>query len=281
MTAKTHVNLGFLASILINVPVLHIPTVAMLLIFNFSPRLLRYVLLALFIMACIVWPGKTWFLQVPLAIIVGSIILDLDYPNSTGSNFIAPTEYVVRILIVAAGVTTVWFGRSEVLLIIGGLFLVVSGALNLKILPMEKIQRILLISAGVGLLIWSKSNILTALGIVYLLMGLLSHRGLTHSPEGVLLIVAGAWFFTKGYGIKELFQPFAIGVIAHYLADMIADHGVYLSYIFKKKVVIPLVKTLSRTDQLVGLAALSMAVIINIAGIGLASGIRLTEYLNK
>lgn len=74
--------------------------------------------------------------------------------------------------------------------------------------------------------------------------------------------------FTKNIGYPELLKPFAMVTVAHYIADLFADHGVYLTYIGKIKVAIPLVRHMSPLDRLIGLAALVGTIILSIGGMG-------------
>lgn len=268
MLARTHVNLGFLAAILVKVPLLPIPTVIVVALFNMAPGILKFLFLPIFITAAVTWPEKAGMFLIPIAVVVGSLILDLDEPNSTLSALIAPTRFVIRVLLVLIGGVIIWQGWAITGAVVTGVILTLTGLLNLNILPIGKLQRVLLIIAGLGLVYWSYSNILTALGMLYILMGVLSHRGLTHSPEGIVICLLGAWWFTKNIGTPELMLPFAVGCIAHYLADALSNHGVYATYLGQLKLSLPIINTSSLLERVGGFVVMIVVMMLLLGGVG-------------
>ncbi len=267
MLAKTHVSIGFLAALLAKVSMNLLPVVGILLVFNLIRGMLRYLILAGAIVLIIIRPTMAASLMAPLAVLAGSLFPDLDEPNSTGAKMVAPTAMLLRMLLVAAGGILLYIARGNTWYMAAGGILLLVGLLNLKIIPMKKLQRLMLIIAGAYLMAWSPNRYILALGVIYLLMGVLSHRGLTHSVEGLTLAIIGAWFLCSKLSHPELVKPFAIGMTAHYLADMITDHGVYLSYLLKIKLNLPLLTTGSRADKLIGLASMATAILICVGGI--------------
>lgn len=268
MLAKSHTNLGFLTALLLKAPLEPGPTAAILTVFNLVPGIFRFVFLAIFLAIGITLPAKAGAFLVPLAVLAGSLFPDLDEPNSAGSLMIAPTQIVLRILLMGIGGVVIWQGWGMKWAMAIGIFLILSGALNLKILPMEKLQRLLLIAAGISLIAWAHNEIITGLGVLYLLMGVLSHRGLTHSPEGILLALAGAWCFTFNIGHPELLKPFIIGYATHYFADALSNHGVYATYLGKVKIGFPLISTSSLVDRIIGFVSLVFVLLLSIGGMG-------------
>ncbi len=275
MLAKSHVNIGFLTTLLLKVPMKAGPTAALVLIFNMVPGIFRFIFLGIFLSIGILFPEKAGAFLIPLAVLVGSIILDMDDPNSTGSIMIAPTRLVLRMLLICIGGVVVWQGWGIYWAIAIGIFLILSGVLNLNFLPMERIQRILLIGAGIALISLGHSKVIIGLGVLYLLMGILAHRGLTHSLEGVAIATAGVWCLTLNIGHPELLKPFVIGYIAHYLADTVTNHGVYATYIGKVKLSMPLVNTSSIVDRSIGMVSMVLVLLICIGGMG-----KFTSLLN-
>lgn len=274
MLAKSHVSIGFLASLLMKVPLQPGPTAAILVAFNLVPGLLRFILLAVLLALAIALPEKAGPFLIPFAVLVGSIIADLDDPNSTASLILAPTGLVIRLSLVAVGGVIIWQGWGITWVMVLGCALILTGLLNLKILPMKKIQRAMLILAGIALIAWAYSKLTIALGVIYLLMGVLSHRGLTHSLEGVALAIVGAWCFSLNAGHPELLKPFMIGYVSHYLADAVSN-GVYLTYIGKVRIGVSLIKTSSLIDRGIGLMAMTASLLICIGGMG-----KFTSLLN-
>lgn len=267
MLAKTHVNLGFLASILVKVPLLPVPTAVVVVLFNLAPGILKFLFLPIFIVAVVTWPEKAGMFLVPIAVVVGSLVLDLDEPNSSLSAMVAPTRLVIRFLIVVLGGVIIWQGWLITWAMVTGTMLALIGLLNLNILPIEKIQRLLLIFTGLGLVYWSYSNIITGLGVLYILMGMLSHRGLTHSPEGIVILLFGAWWLTKNIGNPELMLPFAVGCITHYLADALSNHGVYATYLGKVKISLPIINTASLYERIGGFAVMLIVLMMILGGV--------------
>lgn len=266
MLAKSHVNIGFLAAITTKSIAPSLPALGAVLVFNLLPGWMRYFVLAGITAICITLPGKTAPLLTPLALLAGCMVPDLDEPNSTGSQLLAPTRLIVRVLLVAAGAILVAYYHGVAWAIVAGIFLIISGVLNLQVIPMESIQRFILITAGILVIAWAPNQILIGLGVLYLAMGMLSHRGLTHSLEGLVLMVAGAFLFMEKIGHPELLKPFAIGLIAHYLADMLTDHGVFASYIGKLKISIPIITTSSVLDKTICFVAFIFILLLSIGG---------------
>lgn len=261
MLGKAHVNFGFLASLALKMPVLNGPGIAVVLAINLAPNIIRFVVLAITVLLSVVWPAKTVLLLTPLAVLTGSLILDLDEPNAMLSRLIAPTEIVIRLLLASAGVVIVYYAWGKILMVLGFLF-IIAGILSLKIIPMETIQRLILIVSGVLLIIWSYNQLVLALGVLYLLMGVLSHRGLTHSPEGMILSVLGAWLFTKHIGHHELLFPFAVCYFIHLVGDAFSDDGIFLSYLLGIKISIPLVKTEGSSGKIVSMVSFVALIVL-------------------
>ena len=257
MLAKTHVNLSFTAAVMSKIPVPNISTAAAVLIFNFAPAAVRYVLLTVAVVLCAVYPSQFEMLFIPLAVMIGSLLPDLDHPNSTLSRVIAPTGIAVRAMLAAAGVAVIWYGRPvSQWLVAAGVLLAAAAALNIKLLPLEKCRKILLVAIGAALIITNQHKLLVALGVLYIMMGVLTHRGLTHSTEGALLAIACAWWFTRGTAYSYLLLPFAVGYISHLLADLITDSGIWLTYFGQIKQSLPLITTGSSGDKFLGTAGL-------------------------
>ncbi|WP_337999137.1 metal-dependent hydrolase [Desulfofalx alkaliphila] len=224
--------------------------------------MLRYLLLAVVVAVCILVPEKGGIFLLPLAVMIGSLLPDIDHPNSTLSQMIAPTGLVIRLLVVAAGSLIVWQGWGTYWIMAAGGALALVGLLNIKVLPMELLQRMLLIITGVALIAWANTPLVSGLGVMYFIMGIISHRGLTHSLEGAIIAIIGAWWFTINIGHPELLIPFAIGYIMHLLADLIADSGIYLSYFAKSKISIPIIKTGFLVDRAIGIVVLAISLIL-------------------
>lgn len=275
MLARSHVNLGFLAAIglknltgIFSMPGL--TTVFLMLVFNLLKGPIRFAVLGLMVMLCVFWPERTIALFAPLSVLVGSLFPDIDHPNSTGSVLIAPTAEFIRAIMIVSGAAliylnwmTLWWAMA-----VGGV-LIITGVLNLKWYPAaEKLQRLLLILAGVVLIITS-SKTAVVLGFIYLAMGVLSHRGLTHSIEGLIICSAGVFIWANSNGYLELFWPFVIGYATHLLADMVTASGIYISYFGKLKFALPLVNTSGITDRIVATGAMAAVLLICAGGLPL------------
>lgn len=264
--AKAHVNLGFLAALALKIPLPVGPVAILALAINLTPGFMKFIIFALMVALSVFWPSKAEPLLTTLVVMMGSLAADLDEPNSILSRIIAPTTSVIRILLIAAGAVIVYVSWGNILVIIPGLFLLVSGLLNISIFPMEKLQRIILVASGIYLITWSFNQYVLSLGALYLLMGILSHRGLTHSPEGLILASIGAWWYTQNAGHQELLWPFVIGYATHLLADALSDHGIYITYIGGVKASLPLVRTAELSGRLAVYISLAVLIFLSVGG---------------
>ncbi len=257
MLAKTHVNLSFVTAVISKIPLPNIYTAAAVLVFNFAPAAVRYILLVAAVGLCIVFPLKFEVLFIPLAVMIGSLLPDLDHPNSTLSRVLAPTGAAVRAMLAAAGLALIWYGRSvSPWLAAAGAVLAAAAVLNIKILPLEKCRKILLLAIGAALIITAQHKLLAALGALYIMMGVVTHRGLTHSAEGAVLAIACAWWLMRDTAYSYLLLPFAVGYLSHLLADLITDSGIWLTYFGRIKQSLPLITTGSSGDEFLGAAGL-------------------------
>lgn len=267
MLGKSHANIGFLVAIMAKAAIANGPLVGVMLIFNIIPRLMIYGALLVLILVSTMWPEKTIPLYAPISVLIGSLFPDLDHPNSTLSTWIAPTDFIIKIMVIVSGFILMFYNWGmNIGLFAGGLLLFI-GIFMTWILPLEKLKRLLLITSGVILIAFVSSKIALWVGIIYLAMGILSHRGLTHSLEGLIICTLGAVLLTKSLGVPELLKPFIIGYAAHLLADTVTDTGIHLSYFANLKVSLPLIKTAGTMDRLIGIVVMAIVIFYSTAGV--------------
>lgn len=264
MLAKSHVGIGFLGGILLKGPLsLSVgPAALLLILFNLAPGIARYLLLVGLSAVTVTMPDKTATFVVPLALMAGCLFPDLDHPNSTLSAIIAPTESVLRMMTGAAGVVMIYFSYPAMLGMIAGVGMVIAAFLNVKIVPTEKLQRLMLIIGGVALILFDYGVLGNVLGGIYVFMGILSHRGLTHSLEGLLIASVAIWIFATKVGYVQIVAPFVLGYALHLLADLITNTGIYVSYFGKVKLGIPLVNTSGITDRIISIGTVAIALML-------------------
>ena len=269
LLARSHVGIGFLGGLLFKGSLLMSsgPAALLLIIFTLVPGMIRYVFLIALTTISIAMPDKAAQLAVPLALLAGSLFPDIDHPNSTGSAFIAPTETILRLMVGTGGVALAYFTYPSVWGTAVGLFLILTAAINLKWYPAEKVQRLMLIAGGLLLIKFDVGMIGSVMGIMYVGMGILSHRGLTHSSEGLLIASLGTWVWATKTGHPQLVAPYVLGYALHLLADMIADSGIYLSYFAKLKYGISLVQTSGVVDRVISVGTLVVALLLTVPGL--------------
>lgn len=89
--------------------------------------------------------------------------------------------------------------------------------------------------------------LLLAAGIAFLVLTFIPHRGVTHSFLGM----AVAWLGIKALGWPQV--PFLIGYCVHLVEDVLTPSGIPLLYPYQKRMRVPLVRTGSVADRLIGL----------------------------
>ncbi|MGI9862326.1 metal-dependent hydrolase [Moorella naiadis] len=98
--------------------------------------------------------------------------------------------------------------------------------------------------------------LLLAAGIAFLVLTFMPHRGVTHS----LLGMAAAWLAIKALGWPQV--PFLIGYSVHLAEDALTPSGIPLLYPYQKRTRVPLVRTGSVVDWLIGLAGIVIFVMM-------------------
>lgn len=241
MTGKTHVGIG-LAALAALAPVVSLPAVV---IANISA--LGYIV------------GVN---------VLGSLLPDIDHPSSTISRKIAPVDFIIRLLTIVMGGILVYLnyiqGGNSAIFMVTGLVLIFSGILNFKILQKVlpfRVEKIILIGAGIVLLYKGDANWLKGLGILYLAMGFLSHRGITHSLVGFIVVSMSVYYVAKDHGLVILWS-FLIGYASHLVADIFSG-GIPLLFPIKRRIKSPIaIKTGSTMDSLVGMGAIVYFVVV-------------------
>jgi inner membrane protein len=98
--------------------------------------------------------------------------------------------------------------------------------------------------------------LLLAAGIAFLVLTFIPHRGVTHS----LLGMAVAWLAIRALGWPQI--PFLVGYCVHLAEDALTPSGIPLLYPYQKHTCVPLVRTGSVVDRLIGLAGVAMFVLL-------------------
>lgn len=84
------------------------------------------------------------------------------------------------------------------------------------------------------------NKIFGLLGISTFLLGISSHRGLTHSIVGFLISTSIVKIATLDYGLSSLYTGFTLGYALHLVADFFNPKGIKLFYPLNKNVSSPI-----------------------------------------
>ncbi|KNZ70365.1 Inner membrane protein YdjM [Thermincola ferriacetica] len=247
MLAKTHMRIGLIGTMLVWPEMLKITTkdysagivLAMALAYISSgKRMLTNLLQAAFIMYWTYWLAyefKEYFtfsaiiapVVMMFAAAIGSLLPDLDHPNSTITHEVVPEIPVLagtRIAELIAGATMLaaaWYmGKHPVLPVF-------QGVLNF---------------------------ILIATGLTVLIFTLAGHRGMTHSLLGLAITSTAAWYIQDAVGIWQrwgvnILPAFVLGYSLHLLADALTNSGVPLLYPYRKRFALPWFNTGSLKER--------------------------------
>ena len=90
------------------------------------------------------------------------------------------------------------------------------------------------------------------LGIVSFLVGISSHRGVTHSILGFLASASIVGIVTLKYDLSNVYSGFIIGYALHLIADFFNPKGIKLFYPLSTNVSSPItIKTNSETEKII------------------------------
>lgn len=84
------------------------------------------------------------------------------------------------------------------------------------------------------------NKILGLLSIVTFLLGISTHRGLTHSIIGFLISISIIKIATVDYGLYSIYTGFTLGYALHLVADFFNPKGIKLFYPLNKNISSPI-----------------------------------------
>lgn len=233
MLAKTHMRIGLIGTMLVWPEMLKITArdysagivLAMALAYISSSRkVFTNLFQAAFIMywtyfiadeftEYFTWPAIVKPVVVMFAVAIGSLLPDIDHPNSTITHEVMPeipglSGWRLGYLVTGAGFLVAAWGIGKYSLLPG-----FQGVVNF-----------ILISAGLTMLIFTLNG----------------HRGITHSLLGLAIMTAVAWYVQDKIGIWQhwginILPAFMLGYGLHLLADAVTNSGVPLLYPYRKR----------------------------------------------
>lgn len=210
---------------------------------------------------------------------IGGLAPDLDHKTSTASKtiqFSARNRRTLRTIsssCFAAGLvlTLLWLlsrydliaweswlpsgWQSYALLAVqGGSFLIAGGVL---FLAMTRLRTLILLGAGTALLIAAYLNhwhwIASFAGIALLVLPLVKHRGIIHTPEFALAMTLGLLSFAaqQSEPVQAAATGFILGWWTHLAGDCFGSEGIHLLLIPKLRIALHLFANGGATERLV------------------------------
>jgi len=279
MLAKTHTRIGLIGAMLVWPEMLKITArdysagivLAMALAYISSgKKMFTNLLQAAFIMywtyfiadeftEYFTWPAIIKPVVIMFAAAIGSLLPDIDHPNSTITHEVMPeipglSGWRLGYLVTGAGFLVAAWGIDKYSLLPG-----FQGVVNF-----------ILISAGLTMLIFTLNG----------------HRGITHSLLGLAITTTAAWYIQDAVGIWQhwginILPAFILGYVLHLLADALTNSGVPLLYPHRKRFALSWFDTGSLRERFFGYLMLCTYVILLLYQTGfLDRGFALLAMLN-
>lgn len=104
----------------------------------------------------------------------------------------------------------------------------------------------------------TRSKFFGLLGIITFLIGLSNHRGFTHSVFGFLICATIVKIGATEYKLPSVYSGFTIGYILHLVADFFTPQGIKLFYPLKSNVSAPITITTDSPQEKILFTVLSI-----------------------